>query len=133
VALTCRYYGISRQVFYRWYRRYQTEGPAMPAKPRAPLRHASTAWAAERAGVNQRTILRYIARGRLTGYRVGPKLIKVDLDEVDALFRPIPAGGSGSDPEALIGCHGWQFRGTPPNRLPADASALSRSRSTRFS
>ena len=28
VALTCRYYGISRQVFYRWYRRYQEEGLA---------------------------------------------------------------------------------------------------------
>ena len=28
VALTCRYYGISRQVFYVWYRRYEAEGPA---------------------------------------------------------------------------------------------------------
>ena len=28
VALTCRYYGISRQVFYTWYRRYETEGLA---------------------------------------------------------------------------------------------------------
>ena len=28
VAMTCRYYGISRQVFYRWYRRYQEEGLA---------------------------------------------------------------------------------------------------------
>jgi helix-turn-helix protein len=28
VAMTCRYYGISRQVFYTWYRRYETEGPA---------------------------------------------------------------------------------------------------------
>jgi transposase InsO family protein len=28
VALTCRYYGISRQVFYRWLRRYQAEGVA---------------------------------------------------------------------------------------------------------
>jgi transposase len=28
VALTCRYYGISRQVFYRWLRRYQAEGLA---------------------------------------------------------------------------------------------------------
>jgi transposase InsO family protein len=26
VALTCRYYGISRQVFYRWQRRYEAEG-----------------------------------------------------------------------------------------------------------
>ena len=24
-AMTCRYYGISRQVFYTWYRRYETE------------------------------------------------------------------------------------------------------------
>ena len=27
VALTCRYQGISRQVFYVWYRRYEAEGP----------------------------------------------------------------------------------------------------------
>ena len=26
VALTCRYYGISRQCYYIWYRRYQTAG-----------------------------------------------------------------------------------------------------------
>lgn len=28
VALTCGYYGISRQVFYVWYRRYEAEGLA---------------------------------------------------------------------------------------------------------
>jgi transposase-like protein len=28
VALTCRYYRISRQAFYRWLRRYQQEGLA---------------------------------------------------------------------------------------------------------
>jgi transposase len=26
VALTCRYSGISRQIYYQWYRRYQAEG-----------------------------------------------------------------------------------------------------------
>jgi transposase-like protein len=26
VALTCRYYGISRQADYTWYRRYQADG-----------------------------------------------------------------------------------------------------------
>src|SRR5512132_3185810 len=26
VALTCRYYGISRQCYYQWYRRYQAGG-----------------------------------------------------------------------------------------------------------
>ena len=28
VALTCRYYGISREVFYVWHRRYEAECPA---------------------------------------------------------------------------------------------------------
>lgn len=28
VALTCRYYRISRQVFYTWHRRYQADGLA---------------------------------------------------------------------------------------------------------
>lgn len=26
VAATCRYYGISRNIFYRWKRRYEDEG-----------------------------------------------------------------------------------------------------------
>ena len=47
--------------------------------------------AAELTGLNVRTIRRYIASGRLTGYRVGPKAIRVDLNEVDAMLRPIPA------------------------------------------
>jgi transposase len=38
VAMTCRYYGISRQVFYTWYRRYQTEGLAgLRDRSRRPL------------------------------------------------------------------------------------------------
>ena len=38
VALTCRYYGISRQVFYRWPRRYQAEGVAgLRDRSRRPL------------------------------------------------------------------------------------------------
>ena len=28
VAMTCRYYGISRQCFYTWLRRYEAEGEA---------------------------------------------------------------------------------------------------------
>jgi hypothetical protein len=27
VAMTCRYFGISRQLYYTWLRRYQSEGP----------------------------------------------------------------------------------------------------------
>ncbi len=46
--------------------------------------------AAAYADVSTRTLRRYIAQGRLTGYRVGPRLVKVDLSELDQLARPIP-------------------------------------------
>ena len=46
--------------------------------------------AAEYAGVSTKTIRRYIAAGRLTGYRFGPRLVKINLSEVDALLRPVP-------------------------------------------
>jgi hypothetical protein len=36
VALTCRYYGISRQVFYKWRRRYDAHGGVYSAPPTAP-------------------------------------------------------------------------------------------------
>lgn len=49
--------------------------------------------AAQRAAVSDRTIRRYIAEGRLTGYRVGRKLLRVDLDQVDALIKQIPTAG----------------------------------------
>jgi excisionase family DNA binding protein len=52
--------------------------------------------AATHADVSTRTLRRYIAHGRLTGYRVGPRLLKVDLDEVDRLARPIPTARSAS-------------------------------------
>ena len=45
--------------------------------------------AADRAGVSTRTIRRWIADGRLVAYRVGPKVIRVDLDQLEAVFKPI--------------------------------------------
>jgi excisionase family DNA binding protein len=56
-------------------------------------RFASIADAAAYADVSPRTIRRYIAAGRLTGYRVGPRLVKVDLADLDAIMRPIPTAG----------------------------------------
>lgn len=46
--------------------------------------------AATYADVSVRTMRRYIATGRLTGYRVGPRLVKVDLADLDNLARMIP-------------------------------------------
>ena len=53
-------------------------------------RLVSPAIAAEYAGVHTDTIRRYIAAGRLTGYRLGKRLIRVDLNQVDDLAQPIP-------------------------------------------
>jgi len=66
-----------------------------PSVLRPPSRNlASIADAAAYARVHPRTIRRAIAAGRLTGYRMGPRLIRVDLNELDAMLRPIPAGGA---------------------------------------
>lgn len=37
-----------------------------------------------------RTVRNWVAAGLLTGYRVGPRLLRVDLNEVDAMLRPVP-------------------------------------------
>jgi excisionase family DNA binding protein len=52
-------------------------------------RLASIPVAAESADVSTKTIRRWISQGRITGYRVGPRLIKVDLTELEATFRPV--------------------------------------------
>ena len=67
-------------------------GTAPEPAPRPP-RYASFEEAAEYLRVNPKTVRRYVASGRLTGYRVGERLLRVDLNEVDALLRPIPTGG----------------------------------------
>ncbi|WP_155269466.1 excisionase family DNA-binding protein [Mycobacterium avium] len=38
--------------------------------------------------VTSRTIRQMIADGRLTGYRSGARLIRVDLNEIDAAMTP---------------------------------------------
>lgn len=49
---------------------------------------------AQRLSISQRTLRRMIARGELTAYRVGGRLIRLDRREVDALVRKIPAGAA---------------------------------------
>jgi hypothetical protein len=63
-------------------------------KTRRPPRLAPLTAASAYAGLSIKTLRRYIISGRITGYRVGPKLIQVDLDELDAITRPVPAAAS---------------------------------------
>jgi len=50
--------------------------------------------AAEYLGVTPRSIRRYIAEGRLPGYRLGKKQIRVRTSDVEALLTPIPTVAS---------------------------------------
>ncbi|MDP9822770.1 helix-turn-helix transcriptional regulator [Nocardioides massiliensis] len=56
-------------------------------------RLVSITQAADYAACSPKTIRRYISAGRLAGYRMGSRLIRVDLNELEAILRPIPAGG----------------------------------------
>lgn len=49
--------------------------------------------AADKLDVCPRTIRRYVADGRLTAYRLGPRLIRIDASELDRLLREIPIAG----------------------------------------
>jgi len=46
--------------------------------------------AAARVGVSTKTVRRWIASGQLAGFRMGPRLLRVDPDDVDRMLTPIP-------------------------------------------
>lgn len=48
--------------------------------------------AAERLGVNYRTIRRWIAAGRIDAVRVGPRLLKIDAAQLDRVMSPVGGG-----------------------------------------
>jgi excisionase family DNA binding protein len=60
-----------------------TKEPAMNRK-----NYETLAEAAERTHVSVRTLRRWIAQGRLNVYRVGPRLLRVDPDDVEAMMKP---------------------------------------------
>ena len=57
----------------------------------------SIAAAADHYGVSRQTVRRWIASGRITAYLVGPRLIRVDLDEIEAeIIHTVPTVDSQS-------------------------------------
>ncbi len=53
---------------------------------------ASLTVAADIAGVSVKSLRRYIEAGRITGYRVGPRMIRINIAELQELLAPIPNG-----------------------------------------
>jgi excisionase family DNA binding protein len=68
---------------------------AQPPARSIGRRYASLSAAADYLGVNEKTIRRHIAVGRITGYRLGNRLIRIDLNELDQVMRPLPSAGGG--------------------------------------
>jgi excisionase family DNA binding protein len=62
---------------------------ATPARRRL----ATLTEAADYTGRHRVTLRRWISEGKITGYRQGPKLLLVDLDEIDRLYRPVTIAG----------------------------------------
>jgi excisionase family DNA binding protein len=69
----------------------------MPATARNRLQAPEPRWvtglpaASTYAGVAVRTLRDWIAKGLLPAYRIGPRQIQIDLNDIDALRTRIPA------------------------------------------
>ena len=69
--------------------------PCGPPEPEAPLpRWASPRGTATYANVSVRTVTGLIAEGKIPAYKFGPRLIRINLNDVDALMQPITSGGA---------------------------------------
>lgn len=51
--------------------------------------------AAKRLSITVPGLRKFIAEGRITGYRLGKRAIRVDVRELDALLTPIPSAKAG--------------------------------------
>lgn len=60
----------------------------MVANATSRRRFVKIAEAADYLQVTDRTVRQMIADGRLTGYRSGSRLIRIDLNEIDAAMEP---------------------------------------------
>lgn len=59
----------------------------------------SLAEAAERTGLSTKTIRRRIASGVLAAYRSGPRVLRVDPDDVDQMMVRLPT--MSAEPESM--------------------------------
>ena len=76
-----------------------TRTSARPRSPREPKWVTGLAAASRYADIPIRTLRDWIAKGLLPAYRIGPRQIQIDLNDIDALRVRIPtANGPGALP-----------------------------------
>lgn len=64
------------------------------ARSKNPRRLVTVSQAADYVMVHPATIRRRIASGEITGYRLGSRVIRVDLDELGQLLKRTGAGAA---------------------------------------
>jgi excisionase family DNA binding protein len=74
--------------------RHARRHPDQAGERQLARRWASIQATAEYLGVTDRTIRQMIADSRLIGYRSGARLIRLDLNEVDAAMQPFGGGAA---------------------------------------
>ena len=62
----------------------QNNSQRISGKGHVGRRYAKIAEAADYLGVTDRTIRQMISDGRITGYRSGTRIVRVDLNQLDA-------------------------------------------------
>jgi excisionase family DNA binding protein len=58
--------------------------------PNSRRRRVTVAEAADRLAVSEKSIRRWVSSGRLRAYRTGPRLLRIDPADLDALSLPVP-------------------------------------------
>lgn len=66
----------------------------MAERGRGARRFSSVQDAATMLGCSIETVRRMIARGEITAYRVGKRLLRVDLDEIADAMTVVPTAGT---------------------------------------
>jgi excisionase family DNA binding protein len=57
---------------------------------RKPPRWALFPDAAEYAGIPVKTLRDWVRKGRIPAYRIGPRLLQIDLNDIDRMRRRVP-------------------------------------------
>ncbi|MEM4360205.1 MAG: helix-turn-helix domain-containing protein, partial [Candidatus Bilamarchaeaceae archaeon] len=98
-SLTCRHFGISRQTFYRWKRRYEQEGlKALEDRSRRPKKVRRPSWSFELEQEVKQLREQYPRWGKDKLARLEPLKGKVSVSMVGRILRHLKATGRLKEP-----------------------------------
>lgn len=67
----------------------------MQTKIRGASRYVTLQEGAEYLSITEQSLRRYIAEGRIQGYRLGKRALRVDRTDLDSLLIPVPSATRG--------------------------------------